>query len=115
MNRSINWTKKTMTNNASASLTVELTPTQIRGLKLAKDGDLVLQEKNRWTHLDAQPTYAPSDRFKERPRAVKSSTTATVNQLREYGLLKEVNPDVATDESAHAITMAGKMWLLKHK
>ncbi len=104
-----------MTNAAPASLTVELTPTQVRGLKLAKDGDLFPQEGNKWTHLDAQVTYAASDRFKERPRAVKTSTTATVNQLREYGLLKELNPDVSVSESAHGITMAGKMWLLKHK
>lgn len=104
-----------MTNTASASLTVELTPTQIRGLKLAKDGDLFPQEGNKWQHQDAQVTFAPSDRFKERPRAIKTSTTATVNQLREHGLLRELNPDVATSESAHGITMAGKMWLLKHK
>ncbi|MGE7371275.1 hypothetical protein ACQKKX_19745 [Neorhizobium sp. NPDC001467] len=99
----------------TASLTVELTPTQVRGLKLAKDGDLFPQEGNRWTHLNAQVTYAPSDRFKERPRAIKTSTTATVNQLREYGLLRELDPEVAATESAHGITMAGKMWLLKHK
>ncbi|MEB2846942.1 hypothetical protein GAO09_16515 [Rhizobiales bacterium RZME27] len=104
-----------MEKNAAASLTVELTPTQVRGLKLAKDGDLFPQEGKKWTHLDAQVTYAPSDRFKERPRAVKTATTVTVNQLREHGLLRELNPDVDASESAHGITMAGKIWLLKHK
>ncbi|MET0172482.1 MAG: hypothetical protein ABW206_08790 [Agrobacterium vaccinii] len=104
-----------MTTTTTAALTVDLTPTQVRGLKLAKDGDLFPQEGNKWTHLDAQVTYAPSDRLKERPRAIKSSTTTTVNQLREHGLLRELNPDVAATESAHGITMAGKMWLLKHK
>lgn len=104
-----------MTNTSPVSLTVELTPTQIRGLKLAKDGDLFPQEGNRWAHLNAQVTYAASDRFKERPRAVKTSTTATVTQLLEYGLLREFNPDVATSDIAYGITMAGKMWLLKHK
>lgn len=104
-----------MTNTAPASLTVDLTPTQIRGLKLAKDGDLFPQEGNRWTHLNAQVKYAATDRFKERPRAVKTSTTATLNQLLEYGLLREFTPDVATSDTAYGITMAGKIWLLKHK
>lgn len=104
-----------MTNTSPASLTVDLTPTQIRGLKLAKDGDLFPQEGNRWTHLNAQVTYAATDRFKERPRAVKTSTTATLNQLLEYGLLREFTPDVVKSDTAYGITMAGKIWLLKHK
>jgi hypothetical protein len=104
-----------MSDTPTASLTVDLTPAQVRALKLAKDGDLFPQDANRWTHLDAQVTYAKSDRFKERPRAVKSATTATVNQLREHGLLRELNQDVAASESSHGITMAGKIWLLKHK
>ncbi len=104
-----------MSKTAPESLTVELTPAQVRGLKLAKEGDLFPQEANKWTHLDAQVTYAATDRLKERPRAVKTLTTATVNHLREHGLLRELTPDVATSESAHGITMAGKMWLLKHK
>lgn len=98
-----------------AALTVELTPTQIRGLKLAKDGDLHPQEGNRWTHLDAVVTFAKSDRFKERPLKVKFATTTTLDQLRDYGLVQGLNPDVSTPENPHGITMAGKMWLLKNK
>ncbi|MCB5202891.1 hypothetical protein LH464_10460 [Neorhizobium sp. T786] len=94
---------------------ISLTPTQIRGLKLAKDGDLHFQEGKRWTHLNAVVTYARTDRFKERPRKVKFLMTGTLNELREFGLLRNLTPDVATDEAPHGITMAGKIWLLKHK
>src|SRR4051794_7656240 len=104
-----------MTGTSNAALTVELTPTQIRGLKLAKDGDLYPQDGNRWTHLDATVTYAKSDRFKERPLKVKFATTATLGQLRDYGLMQGRSPDVSAAETPHGITMAGKMWLLKHK
>lgn len=104
-----------MSSTTTAALTVELTPTQIRGLKLAKDGDLHPQDGNRWTHLDATVTYAKTDRFKERPLKVKFATTTTLEQLRDYGLLKGLNPDVGATETPHGITMAGKMWLLKHK
>lgn len=100
---------------ATKTLETELTPAQVRGLKLAKDGDLHPQEENRWTHLDAQVTYASTDRFKERPRAVKVATTAIVSQLREHGLLRELNPDIEVSKSPHGITMAGKIWLLKRK
>lgn len=106
---------KDMTSTSTASLTVELTPTQIRGLKLAKDGDLHPQEGNRWTHLDATVTYARTDRFKERPLKVKFATTATLVQLRDYGLVKGLDEDAGNTECPHGITMAGKMWLLKHK
>jgi hypothetical protein len=98
----------------TAALTVELTPTQIRGLKLAKLGDLHPQEGNKWTHLDAAVTYAKTDRFKERPLKVKFATTTTLEQLRDYGLLKGLDPDSGAP-TPHGITMAGKMWLLKHK
>ncbi|MCO6177102.1 hypothetical protein [Ciceribacter sp. RN22] len=94
---------------------IELTPIQIRGLKLAKDGDLFLQDGKKWTHLDATETYAKTDRFKERPQKVKFLKTSTLNELTELGLLKRLNPEAQTEESAHAITMAGKMWLLKNK
>ncbi len=94
---------------------IELTPIQIRGLKLAKDGDLFLQDGKKWTHLDATETYAKTDRFKERPQKVKFLKTSTLNELTELGLLKRLNPEAPTEESAHAITMAGKMWLLKNK
>ena len=94
---------------------INLTPTQLRGLKLAKDGDLFPQEAKRWTHLNATITYARTDRFKERPQKIKFVTTATVDELREHGLLRSLNPDVNTEESAHGITMAGKIWLLKNK
>ncbi|YCI06507.1 hypothetical protein M1D34_25895 (plasmid) [Ensifer sp. D2-11] len=94
---------------------IELTPTQIRGLKLAKDGDVHPQGGKRWTHLNAQVTYAKQDRFKERPQKIKFLTTATLNELREYRLVKALDTDVPPDESAHGITMAGKMLLLKIK
>jgi hypothetical protein len=94
---------------------LELSPVQIRGLKLAKDGDLFPAEGNSWTHLNAQVTYARTDRFKERPQKIKSIKTATVNELREHGLLQAVNPDATVEQSAHGITMAGKMWLLQNK
>ncbi|TNM65672.1 hypothetical protein [Aliirhizobium smilacinae] len=104
-----------MISTTTAALTVELTPTQIRGLKLAKLGDLHPQDGNKWTHQDATVTYAKSDRFKEKPLKVKFATSITLGQLREYGLLQSLNPDGAAAETPHGITMAGKMWLLKHK
>ncbi|WP_454852000.1 hypothetical protein [Rhizobium binxianense] len=102
-------------NSTNTATTITLTATQIRGLKLAKEGDLYPQDDKRWTHLNATVTYARTDRFKERPIKVKFLTTTTLDQLREYGLLRSLNPDVSGDRSAHGITMAGKMWLLKHK
>ncbi len=102
-------------NNTTADLAVELTPVQIRCLKLIKEGNLFPQDGKKWTHLDAKVTYAKSDRFKERPIKVKFATTATVDQLREFGLVRELDADTGAAESAHGITMAGKMWLLKHK
>ena len=100
---------------ATAPTDVELTPTQIRGLKLAKDGDLHPQEGNKWTHLNATVTYAKTDRFKERPLKIKFATTATLGQLKGYGLMQSLNPDLDAAEAPHGITMAGKMWLLKNK
>lgn len=100
---------------ATETLETELTPTQVRALKLAKEGDLHPREGGRWTHLDAQVTYAKTDRFKERPQAVKVAITKTVNQLRECGLLRELDPDIEVSGSPHGITMAGKIWLLKRK
>lgn len=94
---------------------IELTPTQIRGLKLAKDGDVYPQDGKRWTHLNAQVTYARNDRFKERPQKIKFLSTATLNELREHGLVKALDTNVIPEESAHGITMAGKMLLLKIK
>jgi|TARA_R110000751_G_scaffold46454_1_gene104521 hypothetical protein len=94
---------------------IELTPTQIRGLKLAKDGDVYPQVGKKWTHLNAEITYARTDRFKERPQKIKFLTTTTLTELREHGLLKPVDPDSAPEESAHGITMAGKILLLKIK
>ncbi|MDX0638972.1 hypothetical protein GOD58_11140 [Sinorhizobium medicae] len=94
---------------------IELTPTQIRGLKLAKDGDVYPQDGKRWTHLNAQVTYARNDRFKERPQKIKFLSTATLNELREHGLVKALDTNAIPEESAHGITMAGKMLLLKIK
>ncbi len=94
---------------------IELTPTQVRGLKLAKDGDVYPQEGKKWTHLNAEVTYARTDRFKERPQKIKFMTTTTLTELRQHGLIKPVDPDAEPDQSAHAITMAGKIQLLKIK
>ena len=94
---------------------IELTPTQIRGLKLAKDGDVYPQDGKRWTHLNAQVTYARHDRFKERPQKIKFLSTGTLNELRQHLLVKPLNTEVPPEESPHAITMAGKMLLLKIK
>ena len=109
----MNTTAKISPNTAALAAT--LTPTQIRGLKLAKDGDLYPQDGKKWTHLNATVTFARADRFKERPIKIKSLTTATLEELRNHGLLQALNTEVAPEESAHGITMAGKMWLLKHK
>ena len=94
--------------------TITLTPTQIRGLKLAKDGDLFPQDAKKWTHLNATVTYAKTDRFKERPQKVKFLTTATLEELKEFGFLRSLNPDSTEQENAYGITMAGKIWLLKN-
>lgn len=104
-----------MNSTTPTSLTAELAPIQIRSLKLAKDGDLYPQNGGRWTHLNADVTYKKSDRFKERPIKVKFASMATVKQLRDFGLLQVLNADVDPEASAHGITMAGKLWLLKHK
>ena len=111
----MNATENTKATPAAPAVSVELTPTQIRGLKLAKDGDLFPQEAKKWTHLNAVVTYARNDRFKERPQKIKFVTTTTLDELRGYGLLQSLNPDVKTEESSHGITMAGKIWLLKNK
>jgi len=95
--------------------TITLTPAQIRGLKLAKEGDLFPREGDRWTHLDASVTYAKNDRFRERPQKIKFLTSSTLATLREFGLLRSLDPDGKTQEAAHGITLAGKMWLLKNK
>ncbi|HEX5935774.1 MAG TPA: hypothetical protein VFY63_16570 [Pseudorhizobium sp.] len=94
---------------------IELTPTQVRGLKLAKDGDVYPQEGKKWTHLNAQVTYARNDRFKERPQKIKFMTTTTLGELRQHGLVQPVDANVDPDQSAHTITMAGKIHLLKIK
>ncbi len=95
--------------------TITLTPAQIRGLKLAKEGDLFPQEANKWTHRDASVTYAKNDRFRERPQKVRFLTSATLDTLLGFGLLRSLDSDRETQEAAHGITMNGKMWLLKNK
>jgi hypothetical protein len=94
---------------------ITLTPTQIRGLKLAKDGNLFPQDAKKWTHLNAVITYAKTDRFKERPQKIKFLTTTTLDELRGLGLLRTVDADATPAETPHEITMAGKIWLLKNK
>ncbi len=102
------------TSASPEALVVALTPSQTSALKLAKLGDLHPQNTKTWTHMDATVTYARSDRFKERPIKVKSATTATVERLQELGLLASVDGSSGT-EAPQKITMAGKLWLLKHK
>lgn len=94
---------------------IELTPTQVRGLKLVKDGDLFPQKGNKWTHLNAEVTYLKRDRFKERPQQIKTVTTVTLQQLRELGFVETLGGSAPVDEAAHTITMAGKIWLLTNK
>jgi hypothetical protein len=94
---------------------ITLTPTQIRGLKLAKDGNVFPQEAKKWTHLNAVVTYAKTDRFKERPQKIKFLTTTTLDELRGLGFLRAVDTDKAPTEAPHEITMAGKIWLLQNK
>jgi thioredoxin reductase len=92
-----------------------LTPTQIRGLKLAKDGNLFPQAAKKWTHLNAEVTYAKSDRFRERPQKIKFVTTTTLEELKGLGLLERCKLEDQPDVEAHEITMAGKIWLLRNK
>lgn len=94
---------------------ITLTPTQIRGLKLAKDGNLFPQPPKKWTHLNAVVTYARTDRFKERPQKIKFLTTATLEELKEFGLIERCHTADAPEEDSHEITMAGKIWLLRNK
>ena len=92
-----------------------LTPTQIRGLKLAKDGKLFPQAAKKWTHLNAVVTYAKSDRFQERPQKIKFVTTTTLEELKGMGFLERAVIEDQPDVEAHEITMAGKIWLLRNK
>lgn len=96
-------------------ITLELTPVQIRGLKLAKEGNLFPQAAKKWTHLNAQVTYAKTDRFHERPQKIRFLTTVTLNELEEFGLIERtrLEDDIASDP--REITMAGKMWLMANK
>lgn len=94
---------------------INLTPTQIRGLKLAKEGDLHPDGEGRWTHLNAVITYARTDRFKERPRKIRFVTAKTMEELRSLDLLQSLNEGVSVAEAPHGITMPGKMWLLRNK
>ncbi|WP_137156374.1 hypothetical protein [Rhizobium sp. FKL33] len=96
-------------------MTIELTPTQIKALKLVKEGGLHLGEGNKWTHLNAEVTYLKRDRFKERPQPIKTVTTTVITQLRDYGFIKPTAEGADADTAAHEITMAGKMWLLQNK
>jgi len=96
-------------------MTTTLTPTQIRGLKLAKDGNLFPADAGKWTHLNATVTYAKNDRFKERPQKIKFLTSATVDDLKQFGLLQDLSSDAGEHDAACGITMAGKIWLMQNK
>jgi len=97
------------------TIALELTPTQIRGLKLAKDGDLFLTPPKSWTHLNATVTYAKNDRFQERPQKIKFVTTTTLEELKELGLIERCHTADQVEKDSHTITMAGKIWLLRNK
>lgn len=94
---------------------IELTPSQIAGLKLAKDGDLYPQSAKKWTHQNAQVTFAKTDRWKERPQKIKFVSNKTLAELREPGLLERRHLDDDAEKDVYGITMAGKMWLLRNK
>jgi hypothetical protein len=96
-------------------ITLELTPVQIRGLKLAKEGNLFPQPAKKWTHENATVTYAKTDRFKERPQKIRFLTTATLNELEEFGFLERSHLDHDVANDPRGITMAGKMWLMANK
>ena len=94
---------------------IELSPSQIAGLKLAQQGDLHPQSPKKWTHANATVTYAKNDRWKERPQKIKSVTDVTLNQLEANGFLERRHVDDDASKDAYGITMAGKVWLLKNK
>lgn len=94
---------------------IELTPVQIKGLKLARNGDLYLRDVKTWTHLNPDVTYTPSARSEERPTKVKSITSTTIETLRHFGFLRGVDEEKGAISPRQEITMAGKMWLLTHK
>ncbi len=99
----------------SRAIVASLTPSQVQALKLARSGDLHSADGRSWTHLNAAVTYARSDRFKERPIKVRSATTTTVERLTELDLLRNLDGSNGEAHSPRTITMAGKLWLLKHK
>ncbi len=94
---------------------IELTASQIAGLKLARDGDLYPQSAKKWTHQNATVTYARTDRWKERPQKIKSVSSKTLEELKRQGFLERRHLDDDAEKDVYGITMAGKMWLLKNK
>lgn len=94
---------------------IELTPSQVAALKLARDGDLYPQPMKKWTHQNATVTYAKNDRWKERPQKVKSVTSKALDELKASGFVERRHLDHDASKDVYGITMAGKMWLLKNK
>ena len=94
---------------------IELTPSQIAGSKLAQQGDLYPQSAKKWTHQNATVTYAKTDRWKERPQKIKFISAKTLEELREPGFLERLHFNDDAEKDVYAITMAGKIWLLKNK
>lgn len=94
---------------------IELTPSLIAALKLARDGDLYPQETKKWTHENATVTFAKTDRWKERPQKIKSVTPKSIEELHGSGLVERRHLDDDAAKDVYGITMAGKMWLLKNK
>lgn len=93
----------------------ELSPTQVAGLKLAQQGDLHPHSPKKWAHENATVTFAKTDRWKERPQKIKSVTNTTIDYLTTAGLIERLHLNDDPEKDAHAITMAGKIWLLKNK
>lgn len=94
---------------------IELVPSQIAGLKLVQQGNLYPQSAKKWTHENATVTYAKSDRWKERPQKVKFISDKTLKELMGFGFLERLHLNDDAEKDAYAITMAGKIWLLKNK
>jgi len=99
----------------SRAIGASLTPSQVQALKLARSGDLHSADGRSWTHLNAAVTYTRSDRFEERPNKVKSATATIVERLTKLDLLRVLDGMDGEAHSPRTITMAGKLWLLKHK
>lgn len=94
---------------------LELSPSQVAGLKLARDGDLCPQSEGKWTHENATVTYAKNDRWKERPQKIKTVTAKTLADLCGHGFVERRNLTDNGLTDSYGISMAGKIWLLQNR